>query len=706
MVVAKSMFPTSSTGARLLATDGRELPLRAVRLTAEACAGIARVVLRQTFKNENAERLAVRYVLPLPADGAVSGYRFLLDGQEIIGEIDRRGAARERFEQAILSGRTAALLEEDRADLFTQEIGNLPPHAELTAELTIDQPLIWLEEGSWEWRFPTVVGPRFMSGPGVVADAEKITVDVASSPIAARLQLQLRIADAAMRRPDSPSHGLKIAEHGGELCVELEAREGMRLDRDLVVRWGVAKREVGVSFDVSRPAAPELSGKTYALLTLCPPVLEVNAPVLSRDLIFLIDTSGSMDGMPLIQAKRVVSLMIETLGEVDRLEMIEFGSSPKRFSKGPVAMTTDGKRAALKWLKNLSANGGTEMLAALTEALRPLRRDAQRQIVLITDGYVGFEQKIVAQILEQMPDSCRLHTLGVGSAVNRTLTRGAARAGAGMELVLGLTEDAERGAQQMIERTAGPVVTELEISIDGGHRIAPRRCPDLFARSPAKIALELSPEVRTIHVRGKTRNGIWETTAEVPALALGEGRQAIAALYAREAVEDQETLLAAGGDLREINPEIERLGLNHQIATRLTSWVAITEQQTVDPRTGLKRTVMPHEVPFGTSMESFGLRGGEQLIAASAMPDSFDGAMAMSAPKISAEGAMRVGVPMSGAGGILRGSKVPEPKAAERMPLPASLSLEPRKKRSGAPEWVGALMLLFIILALLYWWFA
>src|SRR5688572_18505357 len=145
-----------SSGGRLVSADGRQLPLLSTGLRAEARGGLCRVVLEQRFQNPYAEPLSVTYQMPLPADGAVSGYAFVLGDKRIAGEVDRKAAARERFERAIIEGRTAGIVEQDRSSLFTQELGNLPPGAPLTAELTIDQKLGWLPEGAWEWRFPTV----------------------------------------------------------------------------------------------------------------------------------------------------------------------------------------------------------------------------------------------------------------------------------------------------------------------------------------------------------------------------------------------------------------------------------------------------------------------------------------------------------------------------------------------------------------------
>ncbi len=165
----------TSAGARLVAVDGRGLPLRRVDIRGHAQGGLARITLEQRFQNPYPEPLRVTYQMPLPADAAVSGFAFRIGERRIVGEVDRVAAARERFEEALLEGRTAGLLEQDRSSLFTQELGNIPPGAEIIAELTVDQRLRWLEEGAWEWRFPTVVAPRYLGGPGQRAPTPRVS---------------------------------------------------------------------------------------------------------------------------------------------------------------------------------------------------------------------------------------------------------------------------------------------------------------------------------------------------------------------------------------------------------------------------------------------------------------------------------------------------------------------------------------------------
>jgi len=600
-------------GGRLVAHDGRELPLRAVHLQTRAAGGIARVVLTQTFKNPFPEPIEVRYLVPLPSEGAVSGFSFVLGDTRVEGVVTGKQEARQRFQRAISQGKTAALLEQDRTSLFTQRVGNVPPGGEIVCELVIDQPLRWLDEGCWEWRFPTVVAPRYQGAPGRVADADALQVPVSQSSAAGgkgtgvRASLALTVGDGLTGPIDSPSHELQAKTSGLSETTEVRLEGGgARLDRDVVVRWPVALPSVSASVIAARPEATVHGGDTFALLTVAPPT--GGGQAVARDLTFLIDTSGSMGGRPLDQAQQVVAAMLETLGPNDRIELIEFGSRPKRFKRKPIPATEKNRAAALKWVRALRSSGCTEMHRAVMEALAPLRPESQRQVILITDGYIGFEQEIVATLLRELPDGARLHTIGVGSSVNRTLTQGAARAGRGTELLIGLDEDPQSLIPRFVAKTTAPLVTDIVVSGPGVIEIAPRQLPDLYAESPALFAARLSPEGGTVVVSGRTASGRFEQRLEVPALELGEGHEGVVALFGREKVEDLEMTLSAGGGVAEINSAIEATGVDFQIATRLTSWVAVSKKATVATRQQPTTVDQPHELPHGTSAEGLGLR--------------------------------------------------------------------------------------------------
>lgn len=595
-------LPTSlhgaQTGAELFTRDGRTLPLVASTLRAEAQGGIARLVLEQEFVNSHAEPLHVTYRMPLPADGAVSGYAFEIAGRVIKGVVDKKAAARERFEQAIASGRTAALLEQERADIFTQQLGNIPAGENITARITVDTRLVWLPEGEWELRFPTVIGPRYCGTAETVGDARATHVKTSTEDIGVRLQIELVIGDEISdgKKPSSPSHQL-VARESGAFALST----GTRLDRDLVVRWPVAKQTVGATLAVARATA---ASGAYGLVSIVPPAPSARVAPVPRDLLVLLDTSGSMGGGPLEKAKQVVAMLIDSLGDTDRLELIEFSNEPRRYRAEPVQATAKEKAAAIAWVRSRQADGGTEMRQAVIEALHTLRLGAQRQVLVVTDGYVGGEQQILRVLHERLPASCRLHVLGVGSAVNRSLATSLARAGRGAEVIVGLDEDAERGAKRLFDRTRQPVLTNVEIAGTALLRHAPEHVPDVFAGAPLLAALELSPEGGELVVRGQLADEPWEQRIRVPAIQAGEGNLALAALFGRERVAD----LEARSAIEEVTREIEALGIRFQIATRLTSWIAVDERVRVEPGAGGRTEIVPQEVPYGTRAEAFGLR--------------------------------------------------------------------------------------------------
>ena len=530
--IVSSLFPTTKTGAssgaELVTADGRTLALTAALLHVDARGGIARCVLEQRFENKFDERLHVTYRMPLPADGAVSGYSFTIGGRVVRGVVDRKHKARERFEQAIVKGHTAGLLEQERADIFTQSLGNIPAGEGISVVIEIDQRLVWLPEGEWELRFPTVIGPRYISTTNTIEDARATHVKVTTQPLGVRVSARIEIGDAITggRRATSPTHSLTPVDGA------LSLGGGVRLDRDIVVRWPVAAPSPGLSLATARPT--KQGDESFGLLTIVPPARDAKATPVARDLIVLLDTSGSMDGGPLEKAKQVVSLLIDSLHERDRFELIEFNYQPTRYQEAPEHATAAAKKAAIKWVTSRRADGGTEMRAGVLEALKTLRIGAQRQVVVVTDGYVGGEHQILLALQQRLPASCRLHVLGVGSAVNRSLAIALARVGRGAEVIVGIDEDAERGAKRLLDRTTLPMLTNVTISGDALVAHAPEHIPDVFEGSPCVAALMLSTEGGEIIVRGETASGTWEQRTRVQPLRAGEGNQGIVALYGRD----------------------------------------------------------------------------------------------------------------------------------------------------------------------------
>ncbi len=610
--------PQVARGASLVSVEGLTLPLRETKIEASAQGGMARVRLSQTFVNPGKEPLRVSYLLPLPAKAAVSGFSFELDGAVTRGVVKTREDARTQFEEALLEGRSAAILDEESATLFRQEVGNVPAGAEIVVSMEVDQKLSWLgASGAWEWRFPTVVAPRYHGSTVPDAEVRKVHAHVADlaegEHLSPRAQLELNVLDDGARDLSSASHALRSHDLGAALTRVMFQGDGdgspagVPLDRDIVVRWTVAQPQPGVSVSVDAAVVGGTEG-AFALVTVVPPMEPQRT--IARDLIVLLDTSGSMSGEPLAQAVEVVSALVDTLGPNDRLEMLEFSSSVHRWKRGAVAATPRKRASALRWLQSLKASGCTDMHGAIRESLAVLGAESQRQVIIVSDGLIGGERQLVDDIARNLPAACRVHTLGIGHGVNRTLTAGAARAGRGIEQIVAPGEDTSAAIAELRASTDRPVLVDLKVS---GSAALESACPafDVYAGTPSLIPVRFHSNRKeaaetTITVEGRTAEGFWSRTIELATAQEGSGANAV--LFARERVDQIEAVESVHRPAADIDEDLERLGLDFQIATRRTSWVAVSSEATVDPTQATRRVEMPHELAAGLSAEGLGLR--------------------------------------------------------------------------------------------------
>jgi Ca-activated chloride channel homolog len=590
------MFPSIQFRpvAQMVSTSGRTLPILSTQVRATAQGGIASVLVTQLFENPYDEILSVTYSLPLPADAAVSGFAIVLQDRRVIGEVDRKAKAKERYQKALREGHSAALLDQERSSLFRQRVGNIPPRSNITVEILLDQRLLWLSEGAWEWRLPTMIAPRYQRAEPLRGDS---SLGFSREALPASLWCSLLIEEQLSEEgvATSPSHEVTVQTAHQRTLVSLSRDE--RREQDLVVRWPVAAQAIGASLSTCRPELGGLDHFTFGLLTLLPP--SIRLPSLPRDLILLLDVSGSMSGAPLQQMKEVSNALIATLSERDQLEVISFSTQAKSWRRSAVYASAAHKAEATQWVNALQANGGTEMKSGIIAALAPLRADAQRQVILMTDGLISAEDEIVAEIYHRLPKGSRVHTLGIGGSVNRSLTASVSRAGAGIEQLVALSESAEKAAQRLAASTDRPLVVGLRLGGSALIEASPSRLPDLYAGSPALLSLKLRPEGGELWVEGDTAQGFWMKSLQVAPLSPSQGEQAIAALYAREAAEDAEMSLAAGQPRKELKQQIEDLGIAFQISTRLTSWIAVSEEVTVDVSAPSKTAVIPQDLQAG-----------------------------------------------------------------------------------------------------------
>jgi Ca-activated chloride channel homolog len=373
--------------------------------------------------------------------------------------------------------------------------------------------------------------------------------------------------------------------------------------------------------------------QAFGLVTLTPPEANRGTKAVPRELIVLLDTSGSMAGAPLRQAKHITQALIESLNDEDQLELVEFSWRASHWRPSAQPATPANKAAALHWLASLEAGGGTEMHDGIREAMQCLQPTSQRQIVLISDGLIGFEKEVIGEIANNLPSNARFFTVGVGSAVNRSLTGPAARAGRGSEFIAGLNDDAQLLAQRIVVRTKAPVLVDLKVAGSALLQCAPEKLPDLYVGCPLQLALRLKPEGGIIELRGRKNNAPWRRTVKIEALAERSQKPHLERLFARECVEDLEMRRAMGASTA---AAIEEMGLRHQIATSQTSWIALSEQATVDPTSPSRHQRIGQALPQGMNAAALGLRSAApallQPMAWSAMPPAAPAPAAGPAP--------------------------------------------------------------------------
>ncbi|HKJ23582.1 MAG TPA: VIT domain-containing protein, partial [Myxococcota bacterium] len=410
--------------APLLAEARQRAPLLEIDFALRVTGLVARGTVIQRFRNPTERWLQGTYRFPLPANAAVDGLRMRVGDRVIEGEIREREEARRTFERARDAGQRATLVEQQRPDVFTARVANVGPGAEIEVEIDFQWTLAF-DDAGFALRLPWIVAPRFVPGGGEPApEASGPVGDEASRPdVAFALDLD---PGFPLARLESPSHEIAVEQIDlHRLLVTLAGPAPA--DRDFVLRW---KPTPG---DVPRAALfhEARDRDDYLLLMLLPPDVGRAASRPAREIVFVIDTSGSMGGPSIEQARKALELALRRLEPRDRFNVVAFDSETTALHSEPVFADPGAVDDAVRWVGGLEAEGGTNMLPALAEALRDEGGgDGLRQVVFVTDGCVGNEAELFAYLREHLGRS-RLFTVGIGSAPNGHFMEGAARFGRG-----------------------------------------------------------------------------------------------------------------------------------------------------------------------------------------------------------------------------------------------------------------------------------
>ncbi len=562
-------------------------PLRCVKVRAHIAGDCCRTVVEQCFANPYAAALEAVHIFPLPEEAAVIEFELHAGPIVVRGECRQRQQAEEEFAKACAAGRRAALLTAERADVHTVHIANIPPRTEVRVRLVLVQQLETLD-GRRSWRFPTVIAPRYTPGEPIGHAGDGIQPDTDRVPDASRLQPPLRLKGGTLldlevtlagplRTLQSSQHALRI-DCGDVIRVAPAARA--TLDRDFVLWFAAGLPD--------RPSACAFTDGQYTLVTVEAPG-RVVAPGFPRDVVLVIDVSGSMEGAKLEAARRAVSTALHGLQLGDRFRIIAFNDRLASFRGKFVKYGNETLLAADTWLAQLDAQGGTEMLPALRAALAGhTPRGRIRTVLFITDGQASNDVELIRAV-RRHDAGARLFTVGIDTAVNAALLKRLARAGGGTCELLTPFEDIEAAIARLEARFGAPVLSDLRVE---GLK-AEIACPAglvVFSGRPASFLLVGT--FQRLRIAGTSPQGPAEFTAEPLPIDFPLG-----ALWARQRVAWLEDELAAEprreGELR---PEILRIALQHGIASRFTAFVAVETEQTSD---GCERVVViqPVELP-------------------------------------------------------------------------------------------------------------
>jgi Ca-activated chloride channel family protein len=568
----------------------------------------------QRFKNPYATKIEAVYLFPLPTGAAIDELTITTNGRTIRGTIQERQQAQRIYEEARGKGFVAALLTQERPNLFTQSIANLEPGATIDVTLRYVERLSYAD-GGYEVVFPMVAGPRYTPGAAVTPAFALPSGTRSSHDIALAVELDAGVTIVEL---ESPSHRLQIARPSASRAdIHLAAGDTIP-NKDFVLRYRVAGKAPALGVLAYRDA-----GDGSFLLVAQPPAPSAEVAVAPREVVFVLDTSSSMRGAPLAKAKDVIRTVLARLRPDDTYQIVRFDDRASALGGAPIANKPRNVQLTLDWLAKLDAGGGTEMATGIAAALAVPHDPARLRIVaFLTDGYIGNEDEIVKSVGEHLGDS-RVFSFGVGSAVNRYLLEEIAAIGRGSAQFVRPDEDSARVVDAFERRIDAPVLTDLRVDWGGLSvtDVVPHALPDLFLGEPLVIAGHYQRGgTATVAVHGKQagRDVRFDLRVELP--EHDATRPAIATVWARQRIAELSRHLVRKADSA-AEAEILRLALANHLLTKYTAFVAVDDSRVT--KGDSKRVVVPVDVPdtvrgisvaangaYGYGMAGFGAGGG------------------------------------------------------------------------------------------------
>jgi len=574
---------------------------------------IVRSHVKQQFINNSEQQIEAVYVFPLPESAAVDHMKMFIGERIIEGRIEERVAAKRTYEKAKKQGKKAALIEQERPNLFTNTVANIGPGESVTIEIQYLQ-LINFNQGSFSLRFPTAITPRYIPGKSntesmniyengwalatdKVIDASRITPPVYKHPgrtnsISLNIELD---AGFPLKKIFSRYHSITHStNHNGNTQIQLSNKK-TPADRDFELVW---IPETGYA-PKAAVFTETLNNEHYQLLMMLPPDSNMNNDqALAREVTYIIDTSGSMHGTSIEQAKNSLLMALDRLRLHDRFNIIQFNSTTDTLFYQSKIASFENILLAKQYVNDLQANGGTEMAPALRLALQNTETESYlHQIIFLTDGSVGNESELFDIISKHLGNS-RLFTVGIGSAPNSYFMRKAALSGRGTFTYISDINEVSEKMTSLFNKLENPLMTNLSVNFDNiaSAEILPQRIPDLYNSEPVILALKSKTPVNSIQLQGSRALSPWSASLNISQAKNSKG---IASFWARKKIESLMDNIHGNVNKQKARKQITDIALKHHLVSKYTSLVAVDITPSSDMFTPLKKHKLAVNLPHG-----------------------------------------------------------------------------------------------------------
>ena len=583
------------------------LPLKETHADVQISGVIARVKVTQTYTNDGKKPIEALYVFPGSTRAAVFGMRMTIGDRTIVAKINKKEEARKIYEKAKSEGKSASLLEQQRPNVFQMNVANIMPEDVIQVEMQYTELLV-PDDGTYEFVYPAVVGPRF-TGESSTSDAAKnkwTATPYTKSGVAPSYAWGMKVnidGGVPIAHIDSPSHTLKETRDGNKSSIELADGEHGG-NKDFVLRYQLR----GDAIQAGTLLFPG-EDENFFLTMVQPPKRLSRQEIPRREYVFIMDVSGSMHGFPLNTSKHLMRELAKELKETDLFNMLFFSGRSALLSERSIPATSSNIEQALGKFNELRGGGGTRLLNALKRAMAlPTSDDVARTFVIVTDGYISVEPDVFEYIRANL-GKANLFSFGIGSSVNRHLIDGMGRVGMGESFVTLNRQQATKNARKFKTYIENPALTNIKVAFKGfnAYDVEPKAVPDLFAQRPVVLFGKYKGKPKgTIAVTGTTGLGSFKQIVHVSDAMEDKNNDALRYLWARHKIARLADLNKLRSDDKRVK-EVTNLGLEYNLMTAYTSFVAVDSLVRND--SGESTSVnQPLPLPEGVSDMAVGMR--------------------------------------------------------------------------------------------------